>query len=658
MTGEYEAGGPKSVQPGTWAVYWYLCGSNLESEAGLASDDLDELLRVTLPSNVQVVIETGGTSAWRNSQVDPGSLGRYLYSGNELRLIETRPLKSMGDPNTLADFLRFCNGNYPAEHQAVVFWDHGGGSLSGVIFDDLYGLDSLTLPELRQAFEAAPAASGTYELVGFDACLMATVDVADLLRGHARYMVASEEVEPGIGWDFTGFMQAFAQGVPDGGQLGKAICDTYYSACENEGLADMATLSVIDLTKTGALVNAYKRMGDEALLAGCMQPEPFLEAFGGAAMESEKYGPESDGEGYSNMVDLGDFARRLGDDLIPESKNAVLSALRDCVVYQVKGPMRQQATGLSCYYNYTSQDYELDCIVAGMEQRSPVGDIACPAFEYLYEYQRQRSLSKEGDAYARAIAETAGIADFEPPKDFWNYMDISLADKAISVSGKTMRLQVDLPMLTCVDDLALRLSYRDAGLGGTVILGDRSLWGGGAMDAWIDEAIDWDLYRFESELPTTWTMLDGVPVSMSIKDYYDCRTANADYYTFKGAYNLCAVPVLLNGEKHILTVKYMVTGKTYEILDARRPLDPATGLVDKNPKKLAPGDIVEPLFRVVTGVNADGTEKYAEKAIGRVMVTENTKIAERPLPAGDYQAAFVMTAVGGGKYVSQTVRVK
>ena len=65
-----------------------------------------------------------------------------------------------------------------------------------------------------------------------------------------------------------------------------------------------------------------------------------------------------------------------------------------------------------------------------------------------------------------------------------------------------------------------------------------------------------------------------------------------------------------------------------------------------------------PLFHVIADVNAGGTERYAEKAAGKITVKESTKIDESPLPVREYQAAFVMTAVGGRKYVSKTVNIK
>ena len=63
----------------TWAVYWYLCGSDLESQYGCATEDLSEMLEVSLPENVTVDVETGGATEWQNETVDPSCLERYVY---------------------------------------------------------------------------------------------------------------------------------------------------------------------------------------------------------------------------------------------------------------------------------------------------------------------------------------------------------------------------------------------------------------------------------------------------------------------------------------------------------------------------------------------------------------------------------------------------
>lgn len=189
-----------------WAIYWYLCGSDLESNYGSATEDLSELMEAELPENVKIVIETGGSSQWQNETVEADYLERYVYSSEGFECVQQLDSANMGESSTLADFLEFCRDNYPAEHTAVIFWNHGGGSAGGVAFDELYGYDSLSLAEIYDAFDSVYELSEEnppLELVGFDACLMATVDTANAFSDIARYMVASEETEPGNGWYYT-----------------------------------------------------------------------------------------------------------------------------------------------------------------------------------------------------------------------------------------------------------------------------------------------------------------------------------------------------------------------------------------------------------------------------------------------------------------------
>ena len=116
----------------TWAIYWYLCGSDLESKYGCGTDDLLEVFKVPLPENVKLIIETGGTKGWQNDTMQTRVLQRYVYSSEGFELVENLDLANMGKPETLASFLQFCKDNYPADRTMMLFWDHGGGSVSGV----------------------------------------------------------------------------------------------------------------------------------------------------------------------------------------------------------------------------------------------------------------------------------------------------------------------------------------------------------------------------------------------------------------------------------------------------------------------------------------------------------------------------------------------
>jgi len=96
-----------------------------------------------------------------------------------------------------------------------VFWDHGGGSLTGVCLDEQHG-GSLTLPEIDEALSKA----GTrMDVVGFDTCLMATLENAQMMARHADYLVASEETEPGGGWAWDAWPAWFEE-TEDGSPVG------------------------------------------------------------------------------------------------------------------------------------------------------------------------------------------------------------------------------------------------------------------------------------------------------------------------------------------------------------------------------------------------------------------------------------------------------
>ena len=111
--------GSSNAEKGTWAIYWYLCGSDLETNGGFASTDLAEMMEVELPEGVNVVIQTGGSAQWQNDLMDAEKLQRWVYNSEGLTLVDEQPSASMGKAQTLADFLAFANQNYPAEAQQL-----------------------------------------------------------------------------------------------------------------------------------------------------------------------------------------------------------------------------------------------------------------------------------------------------------------------------------------------------------------------------------------------------------------------------------------------------------------------------------------------------------------------------------------------------------
>lgn len=247
----------KAAAPGSRAIYWYVCGSDLESNAGLAGKDLAELCSVTLPDNITVAVQTGGSSKWTRKGIRGDRIGRYTYTGNKWPQVQSLPNANMGEAQTLDDFLRWCRYDYPAEHEVLLFWGHGGGVLGGLGYDENYGYDCLTVQELSSGILYDSRRAAPFTLVGVDSCMMANLESVLALSHYgdaAKYIVASQSVEPGFGWDYAAWMQALADTpTMDGVQLGKAICDSYIQACEARGVEEQATLSLIDADEASNL---------------------------------------------------------------------------------------------------------------------------------------------------------------------------------------------------------------------------------------------------------------------------------------------------------------------------------------------------------------------------------------------------------------------
>lgn len=600
-------------EAGTWAIYWYLCGSDLESDAEAATMDLYELQCASLPENVQVIIETGGAREWYHEDVEAGQQGRYLYDSDGLTFLEAQPEADMGDPETLADFLSFCKENFPADHTMFLLWNHGGGSVSGAAFDEIYDYDSLTLDEMYQAFGSVYELSEEnppFDIVGFDTCLMATIDTAWMLSDVSHYLVASEEMEPGCGWSYDKWVQTLGDhpGI-DGAALGQVICDSYMEGCEDIGMEQEATLSVVDLQKIQPLLNAYDDLGKEALTLAC-EDSTFFAEFGRRAVQTENYGGNTPDQGYTNMVDMGHLVRN-SEDLLPETAQAVLDALEECVIYNVSGDYRSEATGLSCYYSYNGDTDDFDGFVSIS---------ASPAFQYLYDYELYGYMSDEGLAYMQDLGYEEEIPEITITQDteledFPLYVDEdgnSVLEIGSEAAATLQAVYYQLCYVSEEDDIILLLG-RDN-----------------------DIYMDWDEGIFRDNFRGVWGAIDGCLCYMEI--------------VYEGNdYNLYSVPILLNGDEYNLRVVYSYTDEEYSILGARRGIDD-NGMADKNLVQLEPGDEITTLHYAMT---ISGDEEEPEQVpVDTITVTEDTVFTEEDLGDGNFVIFYEMVDMQDNSYYS------
>ena len=597
----------------TWTVLMYVCGSDLESTStrmggGLATGNLVELTQAKLGNNVNYVIETGGAKRWQNDVVNPRYLERYVMENGYMTQKDRVPSASMAESSTLADFLKWGVSNYPAEHYMLVFWDHGGGSITGVCLDDLYpktrdgASDSLTLTEIRDALKSC----GTkFDVVGFDTCLMATLETAEMLEPYADYMIASEESEPGTGWDYTQWPTWLGSHPgTSGADLGTVVCETYYNKCASVRAANTATLSTIDLSKIPAVSKAFMNVSDDIALA-TVDSSSLRKLYQGAG-KAESYG--NDGMFSMNMVDLGDLMTKTSK-VVGSDADKVISAIDDAVVCEVHGRSRASASGLSVYYPLQITDKNDFYRYSEITTNTPYLQFLGVMFGVYDNYdwtQFDNYISLRGEPVKESNIQIA-------------YEQSVLRDGHIKLQvtqGVDQVAKVDLEFYVYLDQLDV-LCYLGS---------DNDMNGSYETGEFVD--------NFQDD----WLTIDGNYVSATLAEEGD-------------GYNLYYVPVNLNGTRSGLIVEYDYSTNEYSVICAWDDNNVETGMAGMAGILLEEGDEIQFLFpaaNVTTG-NQDTIP------LATMKWHDDVEIGYEGLGDGTFAFRYTITDVLGSKKATDLV---
>ena len=320
----------------------YMIGSDLEASAAAASNDLAEMTENHPDLDaVNVLVYTGGSPAWHSDVPEEANAVMEL-TAQGFSTLETYPEQSMGQPDSLTRFLNYGVEHFPAEQYGLILWDHGNGPVMGYGKDLRFDGDALTLPEIGQALADSP----------FDACLMASAELCCTVRDYAEYLVASQETEPGFGWNYA-FLSEL-DGETDTQETTASIVDAYVSYCtdyyaENTLFQSDVTLAAIDLSYTDELEEAIDGLFSEAAAS-------VSGGYGSLALErieTRALGRASTGSEY-DLVDLDSLMDEMSEQY-PEQTAAVQDVLSQMVTQN--GTNTTGCCGLSLYYPYYNKDY-------------------------------------------------------------------------------------------------------------------------------------------------------------------------------------------------------------------------------------------------------------------------------------------------------------
>ena len=569
-----------------YTVMVFQNGTDLESTKGaLASNDLREMQIVGSTPAVNVVVETLGTGQWHTPGISNQTNQRWLVRQGGLELVQDNlGLRPVGDPATLTDFVVWAATHYPAERYALILWDHGGGPNGGFGHDELKTPSSLSLNDFQKAISDAAAQIGSkLELVGFDACLMAGVETAALLSPYARYLVASEELEPGHGWWYTHILKALNNDPTMGGdRVGRAIADGFRAQASSPvwGTAANTTLSVIDLSRVDAVVQKLEALVSTASgdVGDVGRLNPLLQA----RSKAEDYGA---GQHPLDLVDLGDLAGGLAAPAGPAAPD-LRPAVGAAGGYNLTSTGRPRATGLSVFFPYKNK--------LAMQGR-------VAAYGNLNFSQTYRQFI---DRYAQTFSQDTTKVQFTQSQP--------------SGDGKSREVKVDPAQAEEIDAIYSVTAKAKAGDPDTILFL--------SMDN--DVEFDLDTGEVQDNITGQSVTLNGHFVSM----FYEGDAG--DYASYW-------IPIKLNGEDMDLQVLFSYdTGKS-QIVGAWPGIDPEVNQPSKEIIKLKDGDRITPLFYYYNTVtDQDGFDPGPE-----FVLRGTPRLYWANVPAGEYLYGFYLVDI-------------
>ena len=336
-----------------WTVLHYSMGdTNLEP---FMVTDVNELGEVGSNENLTIREFMDRSAEYgEDPLLDQGDWvgGRILDLGEPgtSEVVEDLGDVDSADPAVLAKFIADGIEAHRAGHYALIISDHGA-SWPGIGPDEGTApeYDVLDLAEIVDAISTGLDEAGVdaLDLLGFDACLMANYEVASAVAPLADRLVASQELEPGHGWDYTSLQVLADDPDTTADELGEALIDGFKGQADASGTQDTITLSMVDLTKMAALDEAMEAFAETMT----SESSEVAAAVGQSEATTLGFGKNPDETQDKHLRDLGLFAAAIGENApeVADLADAVVTALDDAVLDSVDGAATAGATGLTIY---------------------------------------------------------------------------------------------------------------------------------------------------------------------------------------------------------------------------------------------------------------------------------------------------------------------
>lgn len=631
----------------------YMCGTDLESKYKMASSDIEEMKAASLGKNIDIIIYTGGCSSWQSNNISSSVNQIYqIKDGKLVSLVSDDGSKSMTDPKTLSDFIKYCNTNFPANRNELILWDHGGGSVSGYGYDEKYKSNgSMNLGGIGQALKDSGV---TFDFIGFDACLMATAETAFTLDDYADYLIASEETEPGIGWYYTDWLNKLGKNTSMSTvDIGKNIVDDFVTRCNQKCKGQKTTLSIIDLAEFSNTVPQKLSNFSKSLSSKIVNQE--YKQISDARYNTREFAQSS----KIDQIDLVNFAENVGTS---EGKE-LSGALKSAVKYNRTSSSITNAYGVSIYFPY---------------QRTSYVDSACSVYSNIGMDSDYSNCIRQF-AKIETSGQVANSGNSSPLSSLFGTISNTVSSSNIDIIGgliNTFLGSSSGKSIEYMDDSSVsqesaneyvsqnffdtsNLVWEQKSDGSYFMSLPESQWelvhkidlnmfyddGSGYIDLGLD-----DIYDFDSDgnlIPDTernWLAINNQPVA-----YYHTDTIeNGDDYTITGY-----VPAMLNGDRVNLILVFDNENPNGYIAGAST--DYVNGETDTVPKNLTEINVGDKLDFICDFYSYNGEYQDSYYLSEPVTVTDNMTISNVDVGDGEVKLMYRFTDIYNQTYWSEPI---
>ena len=577
----------------TFTIMVYMCGADLESKSAMATRDLQEMLAAKFGSNLRLIVYTGGSKGWRNNMVSSqvNQIWQVADGGLEC-LVENAGTGAMTNPATLASFIQYGAKNFKANRYALILWNHGSGSVAGYGYDERNpGAGSMSLAGLNTAFQNGGV---KFDFIGFDTCLLASVENALMASNYADYLIASEETEPGIGWYYTNWLTAIGNNTSSSTlDSGKQICDDFVAQCASQCRGQQTTLSVTDLAELSNTVP--EKLSAFANGITTLVTNQDYKSVSNARNGSREFATSA----RIDQVDLTDLCNNLNTS----ESNALAKALRAAVKYNRTSIA--DAYGLSVYFPYqkmSNVDKAVSTYAAiGMDDsysrairafasveasgQAVTGGVTS-AIPSLFGLSGGSSSSSSGDMISSLLSSFLGggmgdmsslVGDFLggrtlTEEQLGSYLSANILDSnnlVFKQDGDRWVIDMTPDQWALVHGVDLNLFYDN---------------GAGYVDLGLDNLFEFDeAGRLVADTSGTWVAINGQPVPY----YHETSQQTSDTEWRITGY----VPCLLNGERAELLLTFDQDGSA--VAGARTVyVNGETDTIPKAMTEIAAGDTI------------------------------------------------------------------